>query len=66
MYINGQILTSDQQLLDHIEHEVPIQVYWGKEHRDIGFIEQFCPDYVKVNNVFYNRRQFTFKSRPGY
>ncbi|WP_223298917.1 hypothetical protein [Paenibacillus darwinianus] len=66
IYINGQHLFEDRHFLDHIEHEVPIQIYCEREHSDIGFIEQFSADYVKVNNVFYNRDQFTFISRPGY
>ena len=66
VYLNGQPLFEDRHFLDHIDHEVPIQIYWDKEHTDIGFIESFCEDYVVVNQVLYNRRQFTFISRPGY
>ncbi|MBW7454548.1 hypothetical protein ACFOLF_17715 [Paenibacillus sepulcri] len=66
MYLNGQLIYDDSHFLDHSEHQVPVQIYWGNEHSDIGFVEQCSPQYIKVNNVFYNRRQFTFVSRPGY
>ncbi|RXZ79318.1 hypothetical protein EBB07_23480 [Paenibacillaceae bacterium] len=66
VYRNGQLLYDDQHFTDHIEHHVPIQIYSAKEHKDIGFIEQYCPNFVKVNHVLYNRSQFTFISRPGY
>lgn len=66
LYWNGQQLYEDQHLMDHIDSDVPVQVYCNGEHSEIGFIEQFCADYVKINNVFYSRKQFTFVSRPGY
>lgn len=66
MYVNGQFLSEDQHFQDHLDHEVPIQIYMQSDHRDIGFVEGFCPRFVKVNNIFYNRQWFTFISRPGY
>lgn len=66
VYMNGQQLYDNQHFEDHIRHAVPVQIYLDREHSDIGFIEHYCPDYVKVNNVFYRRSQFTFISRPGY
>ncbi len=66
MYVNGQELTRDRHFQDHILHEVPIQIYYEKMHDDIGFIEKISPDYIKVNNTFYNRELYTFISRPGY
>ncbi|MDB5052388.1 MAG: hypothetical protein JWM44_438 [Bacilli bacterium] len=66
MYLFGQTLTGDGQFYDHIEHEIPIQIYLERSHTDIGFIEGYSEDYIKVNQTFYNRKQFTFVSRPGY
>lgn len=66
MYTNGQQLTEDDHFLDHIEHEVPIQIYFEKQHNDIGFVELVSVHYVKVNNTLYSRNFFTFISRPGY
>ncbi|MFD0717128.1 hypothetical protein [Paenibacillus sp. GCM10027626] len=66
MYSNGQLIFADFHFKDHRDHEVPVQIYCGKDHSDIGYIEQFSQGFVKVNNVFYNRMQFTFVSRPGY
>lgn len=66
MYVNGQILTEDLQFQDHIDHEVPIQIYKNNHHNDIGFVEQVSSHYIKLNDTFYNRSHFTFISRPGY
>lgn len=66
MYVNGQKLTDDLHFQDHIDHEVPIQVYQMKEHSDIGFIQQVTPLYIKINGTFYSRSLYTFVSRPGY
>lgn len=66
MYQNGQLLHKDIQFQDHCDHQVPIQIYHGRQHSDIGYVEKYSEAFVKVNNVFYNRRQFTFVSRPGY
>lgn len=66
MYVNGQEISNDYHFQDHIIHEVPVQIYLGKEHNDIGFIEEFDAVYVKMNNTYYKRSKFTFVSRPGY
>ncbi|MBW7477390.1 hypothetical protein K0T92_21970 [Paenibacillus oenotherae] len=66
MYLNGQLIFDDTHFDDHRECHVPIQIYLQKEHSDIGFIEQYCSDYIKVNNIFYGRKEYTFVSRPGY
>jgi hypothetical protein len=66
MYLNGQMIFDDRHFRDHMSSEVPIQIYFGRQHSDIGFIEYYGKEFVKVNNIFYSRRQFTFVSRPGY
>ena len=66
IYVNGQRLHEDRHFLDHIVHEVPIQIYLGREHQDIGFVEQFSTSHVRVNHIDYDRSRFTFISRPGY
>jgi hypothetical protein len=66
MYVNGQRLSDDRHFQDHLEQEVPVQIYYESSHSDIGFVEAFCSQFVKVNNIFYNRHWFTFVSRPGY
>lgn len=66
MYLNGQMIFEDRHFQDHMLMEVPIQIYCGRTHSDIGFIEYYGKQFVKVNNIFYNRQQFTFVSRPGY
>lgn len=66
MYLNGQMIFDDRHFQDHMVSEVPIQIYCGRLHSDIGFIEYYGKEFVKVNNIFYSRRQFIFVSRPGY
>jgi len=66
IYENGQRLYEDRHFQDHIDHGVPIQIYLNGVHQDIGFIERFNRRSVRVNNVNYDRRRFTFISRPGY
>lgn len=66
IYENGQRLSEDRHFLDHIVHEVPIQVYLNAEHQDIGFVERFSTSHVRINDVEYDRSRFTFISRPGY
>lgn len=66
MYYNGQVLLEDQHFMDHLKHEVPIQVYYNEHHHDIGHVQSLCPLFIKINNIFYNRKLFTFISRPGY
>ncbi len=66
MYLNGQMIYDDRHFKDHMVSGVPVQIYHGKIHSDIGFIEYYGKEFVKVNNIFYSRKQFTFVSRPGY
>ncbi|MFC3801683.1 MULTISPECIES: hypothetical protein [unclassified Cohnella] len=66
MYLNGQTLSHDRHFADHIVAEVPVQIYRDKQHSDIGFIERYGKEFVKVNNHVYCRKEFTFVSRPGY
>jgi hypothetical protein len=66
VYLFGQTITCDVQILDHIEHEIPIQIYSEFTHTDIGYIDDYSENFVKVNQTYYCRRQFTFVSRPGY
>lgn len=65
-YANGQKLTKDKHFQDHIDAQVPIQVYDKQIHQDIGMVQSFCKQFVQVNQVLYNRRRFQFISRPGY
>lgn len=66
MYSNGQALCEDLHFWDHVAAEVPVQIYHEGQHSDIGFIENFNPRFVKINNIFYRRDHYTFISRPGY
>jgi hypothetical protein len=66
MYENGQHLVEDRHFRDHIEHGIPVQVYYQEEHRDIGYIEDYADYFVLVNSVLYHREKHIFVSRPGY
>jgi len=66
MYLHGQQLTEDSHFQDHIDAEVPVQVYYQNLHKDIGFIEMYNRHFVKINRIFYSRKKHTFVSRPGY
>ncbi|MEF3312779.1 hypothetical protein PV433_28245 [Paenibacillus sp. GYB004] len=66
MYSNGDHILEDGQFQDHMEHEVPVQIYLERNHRDIGYVERFTPSFIKVNSTYYNRSLYTFVSRPGY
>jgi hypothetical protein len=66
MYLFGQTITGDAQFCHHIEHEIPVQIYCDHNHTDIGYIDGYSDNFVKVNQTYYFRRQFTFVSRPGY
>ncbi|AGA59738.1 Putative uncharacterized protein [Thermobacillus xylanilyticus] len=66
VYENGQRLHEDQHFQDHIDHGVPIQIYLGGVHQEIGFVEWFNSRSVRVNNIDFDRNVFTFVSRPGY
>ncbi|MBD2848312.1 hypothetical protein IDH44_24290 [Paenibacillus sp. IB182496] len=66
VYFNGQVIVNDCHFDDHVEADVPVQIYLSNVHQDIGFIEQYCSQYVKINHTFYDRSRFTFVSRPGY
>ena len=66
VYENGQVLTDDLHFVDHLDQDVPIQIYRNNLHDDIGYVQEVSPLYVKVNDTFFRRDLFRFISRPGY
>lgn len=66
MYRFGQILVEDIHFLDHMEHGIPVQVYYLSKHLDIGFVHGISRDYIKIGEYYYSRSRYTFISRPGY
>jgi hypothetical protein len=66
MGYNGRLITDDDDFEQHKDEAVPVQIYLQKQHDDIGFVKEVYAHYIKVNDTFYNRRVFTFVSRPGY
>lgn len=66
MYLKGYILTKDQHFQHHLVQGIPVQIYDELQHSDIGYIERYGAEYVKMNNIYYHRGQYLFISRPGY
>jgi hypothetical protein len=66
MYYNGKPIRTDIHFRDHLKHKVPVQVYRGGEHLDIGFIQNYTRFFVRINNKDYSRKLCRFISRPGY
>ena len=66
MYINGECISDDVHFRDHVDHLIPVQVYVGNEHRDIGYVMDYCKNFVRINNILYSRAYYRFVSRPGY
>lgn len=66
MYSFGQTLTEDIHFLDHMDHGIPVQVYEGDRHLDIGYVQGISREFVKIGSLYYNRNFYTFISRPGY
>lgn len=66
MYSFGQVLSEDIHFLDHMEHGIPVQVYNGRRHLDIGFVQGISREFIKIGNLYYRRSLYTFVSRPGY
>lgn len=66
MYLFGQSLTQDIHFLDHMEHEIPVQVYLGTKHEDIGYVCGISRHFIRIGPIYYKRGIYRFVSRPGY
>ncbi|MNC59436.1 hypothetical protein D3C75_1092460 [compost metagenome] len=66
MYLFGQALTQDIHFLHHMEHDIPVQVYLGATHADIGYVSGISRHFIRIGPVYYNRGIYRFVSRPGY
>lgn len=66
MQYQGEILTSQRHFQYHIQHAVPVEIYKGSVHIDIGILTAVDEGFVELQGTLYNRSLFTFVSRPGY
>lgn len=66
MLPQGEILTLQRHFQYHIQYAVPVQVYRGNMHVDIGVVTAVDEGFVELQGTLYNRNLFTFISRPGY
>ncbi|MBW4084885.1 hypothetical protein [Paenibacillus sp. S150] len=66
MLHQGEILTLQRHFQYHIQYAVPVEVYRGNVHVDIGMVTAVDEGFVELQGTLYNRSLFTFISRPGY
>lgn len=66
MYTFGQKLIKDLHFYHHLWYKVPVQIYLNQVHEDIGFIQSYNEQYIRMNNTRYSRNDYVFLSRPGY
>ncbi|WP_379137066.1 hypothetical protein [Paenibacillus sp. sgz500958] len=66
MLHQGEILTLQRHFQYHIQYAVPVEVFRGNEHIDIGVLTAADDHFAELQGTLYNRRLFTFISRPGY
>ncbi|WP_410512958.1 hypothetical protein PaeBR_00195 [Paenibacillus sp. BR2-3] len=66
MLHQGEILTLQRHFQHHIQYAVPVEVYRGNVHIDIGVLTAVDDSFAELQGTLYNRKVFTFISRPGY
>jgi hypothetical protein len=66
MLHQGEILTLHRHFQYHIQYAVPVEVYRGSTHIDIGVLTAVDDSFAELQGTLYNRKLFTFISRPGY
>lgn len=66
MQHQGELLTHQRHFQYHIQYAVPVEIYKGDVHIDIGVLTAVDEGFVELQGTLYNRSLFTFVSRPGY
>ncbi|GGG08052.1 hypothetical protein GCM10010912_60830 [Paenibacillus albidus] len=66
MLHQGEILTLERHFHYHIQHAVPVEIYLGNVHVDIGILTAADESFAELQGTLYNRSRYTFISRPGY
>ncbi|CAH1058592.1 hypothetical protein [Paenibacillus pseudetheri] len=66
MLHQGAILTHQRDFQYHIQYAVPVEIYRGDVHIDIGVLTAVDEGFVELQGTLYNRSIFTFVSRAGY
>jgi len=66
MLHQGEILTLQRHFQYHIQNAVPVEVYRGSIHVDMGVLSAADDSFAELQGTLYSRRVFTFVSRPGY
>lgn len=66
MLHQGESLTLQRHFQYHIQYAVPVEVYQGNKHVNIGLLTAADDSFAELQGILYNRNLFTFISRPGY
>ena len=66
MLQQGQFLTLQRHFQYHIQNAVPVEVRRGSTYVDIGMLTAVDDSFAELQGTLYNRKVFTFISRPGY
>lgn len=62
----GSELTSNSHFHTHLKQQIPVQVYRDGAHEAIGHVTGYNRFFIEIGGSLYNRKAFTFISRPGY
>ncbi|WP_223069032.1 hypothetical protein [Paenibacillus caui] len=62
----GSELVLDSHFREHLEHHIPVQIYFRGIHEGIGRITGYNRFFVEIEGTLYNRKSYSFISRPGY
>jgi len=66
MLHQGELLTLQRHFQYHIQNAVPVEVRRGSTHVDMGVLTAVDESFAELQGTLYNRKVFTFISRPGY
>lgn len=66
MLRQGEILTLHRHFQYHIQYAVPVEIYQGNTHVDIGMLTAVDEHFVELQGTLYNRSRYIFVSRPDY
>lgn len=66
MLHQGEPLTLQRHFQYHLQYAIPVEVYQGNVHVDIGLLTAVDAHFAELQGTLYNRTRFTFISRPGY
>ncbi len=66
MLQQGEPLTLHRHFQYHLQYAIPVEVYCGDVHVDIGVLTAVDASFAELQGTLYSRSLFTFISRPGF